>query len=52
VFIDEIETCSIRTLKKEEELAKVQVTLQRSEKEAKEIGNQIKKEKQVQIECL
>ncbi|KDR17131.1 uncharacterized protein LOC110831972 [Zootermopsis nevadensis] len=49
---DEIETCCIRTLKKEAALAKVQATSQSSQKEAKEIECQIKKEKQVQIEYL
>jgi BMFP domain-containing protein YqiC len=52
VLVDDIETHSIRIQKKEEALAKVQTTLQRSQEEAKEIQKQIKKEKQKQINSL
>jgi hypothetical protein len=52
VFVDDIETHSIRIQKKEEALAKVQATLQKSQEEAKEIQKEIKKEKQKQIDCL
>jgi hypothetical protein len=52
LFVDDIETHSIRIQKKEELLAKVQATLKRSQEEAKEIQEQITKEKQGQIDSL
>lgn len=52
MFIDVIETSSIRIMKKEEALAKLQATSQSLQEEAKEIENKINKEKQIQIEYL
>jgi hypothetical protein len=52
VFVDDIETHSIRIQQKEEVLAKVQATLKRSQEEANEIRKQIKREKQKQIDSL
>lgn len=52
VFVDDIETHSIRIQKKEEVLAKVKAALKRSQEEANEIQKQIKKEKQKQIDSL
>jgi O-acetylhomoserine/O-acetylserine sulfhydrylase-like pyridoxal-dependent enzyme len=52
VFLDDIETLSIRIQKKEEALAKVQATLQKKQEEAKEIQKKIMKEKQEQINSL
>jgi len=51
-FVDDIETRSIRTMKKEAALTKVQATLVRSQEDVKEIQNEIKKEKQLQVEYL
>jgi hypothetical protein len=52
VLIDEIEACNIRTLKKEEILAKMQASIKSSEKEVKEIHDQINKEKEARIENM
>lgn len=52
MLIDEIEACNIRTLKKEEILAKMQASIKSSEKEVKEIHDQINKEKEARIENM
>jgi septal ring factor EnvC (AmiA/AmiB activator) len=52
MFVDDIETHSIRIQKKEDALAKVQATLQSTREEAKEIQKQIKEEKYKQISTL
>lgn len=49
---DDIETHSIRILKKEEALAKVEATLHILQEETEEIRKQIKKERQQQIEDI
>jgi hypothetical protein len=52
VFVDDTETRSIRILKKEEALAKVQATVHILQEETEEIQKQIKKERQQQIEDM
>jgi len=52
VFVDDTETRSIRILKKEEALAKVQATFNILQEETEEIRKQIKEERQQQIKDM